>query len=307
MAKKLTTEEFIEKAKEVHGNIYDYSLVEYINNNTKVKIFCNEHGEFEQLPRTHLFGSGCRNCKFDSYRISLTKLLEQFKEIHGDKYDYSEVNYVSFNHKIKIKCLEHGIFEQTPNCHKKGYGCKKCKNKTLKQNFVIQQFKEIHGDLYDYSKVIYKGKEEKVDISCKKHGIFNQTPHNHKKGKGCPICKESKGEKYIRKWLIKNKIKFETQKTFDECIYKRNLKFDFYLPKYNICIEYNGIQHYQVLNNEFFGGEKKLKETLIRDEIKVEYCKENNIQLLIIRYDDDIFEMLNQILPVLDKKSNNCL
>ena len=290
--KKQTANDFINKSNIIHNNYFDYSLVDYVNNNTKVKIVCLEHGVFEQIPRSHLSGSGCKKCNFDSYKISQDEIIQQFKDIHGDKYDYSLTNYTGAHYKIKIICQEHGEFEQTPEKHKKGHGCRKC-NITLTLREVIEQFKLIHGDKYDYSTCKYTGNHEKIDIFCPKHGIFKQTPHNHKKGKGCPICRESKGEIEIRNWLIENNFNFQSQKRFNDCKNKRTLPFDFYLPNHNICIEFNGRQHYETLENNFFGGFDALKENRKRDKIKVEYCENNNIQLLVIKYNENVKDVLN--------------
>lgn len=107
------------------------------------------------------------------------------------------------------------------------------------------------------------------------------------RGQGCPKCrKSSNGENRIRIFLKNNKIKFEEQKKFDGCKYKRKLPFDFYLPKYNSCIEFNGEQHYKEVRDNFFGKKYNLKERIMKDEIKISFCKENNIPLLIIPYFD---------------------
>jgi len=122
--KRLTTEEFIEKSIKVHGDRYDYSLVEYKNAHTKVKIICKEHGVFEQTPNTHLNGSGCLECG-GTKQLNTKKFIKKAKEIHGKKYDYSLVNYINAKTKIKIICTNHGEFEQTPNSHLNSCGLSK--------------------------------------------------------------------------------------------------------------------------------------------------------------------------------------
>lgn len=131
-----------------------------------------------------------------------------------------------------------------------------------------------------------------VNIICPMHGIFNQLAHNHTSGYGCPICNESIGEKNIRIFLENNGILFNQEKNFKNCIYKKYLFFDFYLPDYNICIEYDGIQHFEIV--EYFGGIKTYEENLKRDKIKNEYCQSNNIHLIRISYKDNINDILNQ-------------
>jgi len=296
MGKKLTTEEFIEKSKRIHGNKYDYSLVEYKNNHTKVKIICSEHGIFEQTPKKHFTGQNCPNCSINKKSNSIN-FIKKSKDIHGDKYNYSLVVYMNAKSKVHIICPIHGVFSQKPNDHLSGFGCKKCgtdkTNKKLlsNKNEFINKSKKIHGDKYDYSLVNYINAKTKVKILCSKHGIFEQTPQIHLRGCGCPICKESKGEKGIRNLLNEKNIKFEYQKKFSECKYVNSLNFDFYLPEYNICIEFDGEQHFKLV--ERWGGKNGLKKRQIRDSIKNEYCKNNNIRLIRIRYDENTEDVLN--------------
>lgn len=166
--KKLIIEEFIERARKVHGDKYDYSKVEYKNNKTKVCIICPIHGEFWQLPCDHLSGNGCKECGVDKRTKEKTKTLEQFitdaRKIHGDKYDYSKVNYVDAHTKICIVCPIHGEFWQKPYAHLNGQDCPLCVHKSTKYTVDewIRQAKKVHGDKYDYSKVVYKGKIEKI-------------------------------------------------------------------------------------------------------------------------------------------------
>ena len=137
----LTTKEFIEKAKQVHGDKYDYSKVEYINNHTKVCIICPKHGEFWQTPNSHLNGNGCFDCSYIERglkRKSSTKeFLEKAIKIHGDKYDYSKVEYVNAKTKVCIICPEHGEFWQTPNCHLNGQGCPNCNQSKMENEISL--------------------------------------------------------------------------------------------------------------------------------------------------------------------------
>lgn len=112
----------------------------------------------------------------------------------------------------------------------------------------IEKARQIHGDKYDYSKVEYVNNKTNVCIICPEHGEFWQTPHNHLKGKGCPICSESKLEKKVRNFLIENKIKFETEKTFEWLKNEGQLRLDFYLPDYNIAIECQCEQHFKPID-----------------------------------------------------------
>lgn len=290
MSKKLTTQEFIIRAKEIHGNKYDYSETVYKNQKTKIKIICLIHGEFEQFPNNHLVGKGCFGCNGNK-RKSLYSFIEEVNEIHNNKYDYSLVKYKNNETKVKIICPEHGIFDQKPSNHLMGKGCISCASndkRDTKQDFILKAEK-VHGNKYDYSSIKYKNSYTKIEIFCKKHDkTFMQKPSQHLIGKGCPICNESKGEKIISNYLNNNDIEFIPQYKFNNCRNINPLPFDFYLPGYNICIEYNGKQHYEAV--EHFGGEYNLIYTQNNDKIKKEYCNNNNIKLLTIRYDEDIVE-----------------
>ena len=183
--KRSTTEEFINKARKVHGDKYDYSNVEYIGNKTKVCIICPEHGEFWQTPNSHLKGIGCPDCA----KTTRGGFIKKAREVHGDKYDYSKVEYKGINTKVCIICPKHGEFWQRPSSHLYGCGCRECayKLKFTKEDF-IRKAKEVHGDKYDYSKAEYKGAKVKVCIICPEHGEFWQDPNSHLSGKGCPKC-----------------------------------------------------------------------------------------------------------------------
>lgn len=294
---KLSTEIFIEKAKEIHDNKFDYSLVEYINMITKVKIICSIHGIFELLPDSHIFKKrGCPICS--GKKITNNIFIEKAKDIHGDKFDYSLVSYINNNTKIKLICKEHGVFEILPINHLfKKQGCGKCVGRYRTTDEFIKKAKKIHKDKYDYSLVNYIKNHNKVKITCKKHNkLFKQTPHDHLAGNGCPLCNESKGENNISLFLENNNIKYERQYKFDNCKYKRKLPFDFYLPDYNTCIEYDGRQHFDVIS--YWGGENELKKVIIKDKIKTDYCYNNNINLIRIKYNENILDMLKEKINV---------
>ncbi len=299
--KRKTTEEFIDSAKKVHSDRYDYSLVDYKNAKIKVKIICKEHGVFEQIPSSHLRNHNCPKCSAEKtanlFRNDPTEIIKKFNIVYDNEYDYSLVDYKNTNTKVKIICKSHGIFEQTPKLHLRGHKCPKCYYKNVsdrlknnKEDFIFKS-NNTHNSIYDYSLVNYNDCRTKIKIICPLHGIFEQIPYIHIQGAGCPICNESRNEKIIRKILNDNNIIFETQKTFNGCKFKNKLKFDFYLPNYNLCIEYDGEQHYKPLI--FFGGEKALKLQKIKDKIKTDYCLNNNIQLIRIKYNENIEEKLN--------------
>lgn len=293
---RLTRETFILKAKIIHGDKYDYNKIAYKNNKTLVIIGCSKHGDYSQIPNSHLLGKGCKKCAIEY--ISSKKLFtnEDFiiraNEVHGDRYIYTETDYLKSNLKVNIICRKHGIFKQTPNNHLNGQHCPICVNKKLSNSEFIKKANDIHSKKYLYDKTKYRNYRAMIKIECPKHGIFKQLASNHLQGRGCPICKESKGEIAIRKFLEKNAIQYEFQKFFNECRNIKTLPFDFYLPKRNILIEYDGIQHYKAFN--FFGGLKRLNDYKKNDSIKNKFADDKGIKLLRISYRD--FDKVEEIL-----------
>ena len=152
------TEKFINKAKQIHGNKYDYSKVEYKNNRTKVCIICKEHGEFWQRPDKHILRrQGCPHCSGNAKR-DINSFIEDAQKVHGDKYDYSKSVYNGIHDKLCIICPEHGEFWQAPNDHLHGQGCPGCKGRKiwdsrgrLSVEDVKKQLIEKYGNKYDYS------------------------------------------------------------------------------------------------------------------------------------------------------------
>lgn len=177
----------------VHNDRYDYSLVEYKNSHFKIKIICSEHGIFEQSTSCHLQGIGCPECGKKKRAVSRMKTNEQFieeaKEKHGNRYDYSLVEYKGSHHNICIICKEHGEFWQLPIHHLKGSNCSKCSgnNKKTTEDF-IEESNKIHNSKYDYSKTHYEQIFKKVKIICPIHGEFEQIPKHHLNGHGCEEC-----------------------------------------------------------------------------------------------------------------------
>ena len=201
MPKRLTTEQFIERARAVHGDKYDYSKSVYVDSKSKIEIVCKKCGSFWQTPNTHSSGSGCFKCGVVAGRSKLRKsrdtVIQDFRDTHGDKYDYSRVVYKNNLKKVEIGCEIHGFFWQSPNTHRAGHGCPKCgrdrrRELTLKPlDKVLQDFKKAHGDRYDYSRMVYEASYKKIEIGCKEHGFFWQTPITHASGSGCPKCSKN--------------------------------------------------------------------------------------------------------------------
>lgn len=304
MSKKLTKDEFIQRSIAVHGNKYGYDLVEYKSSREKVAILCHEHGVFFQTPNHHLLGHGCSKCYAarvgDMKRSNSDIFIAKARKIHGLFYDYSQVVYTTNSAKVIIICPQHGIFTQIPASHLSGRGCPKCaaninskKLSATREEFVKKAI-ETHGAKYDYSQVVYRGNKNRVEIICKKHGPFYQTPNVHLLGHGCPNCVSSRGENCVQKFLEHSTIRYEKQKRFPGMKYRLPLAFDFFLPEYNTAIEYNGEQHYEAINS--WGGLGKLTLTQRRDQIKRDYCAANGIKLIEIRYDENVEEKLKQLL-----------
>lgn len=329
--KKLTQEEWINKAKEVHNNFYDYSKVNYVNSRTKVCIICPIHGEFWQEANGHLQGRGCDRCakprKYDKSlkapktnrkRINPTVNKEEFitqaSIKHDNKYNYSKVQeFRTMQDKVIITCPIHGDFEQSVYNHLyKGYGCPRCarelvgiKCRSNTENFMNKALK-IHGNKYIYSKVNYIDQYTPVTIICPEHGEFQQVPKDHirkDRPSGCPKCLLKS------QYILYNKI--------CECFPSIDIKyeyspewlglqrFDIYIPKYNIAIEYNGKQHYVPI--KFFGGEIGLQNTQERDKLKRDKCKNNNCTLFELPYnykENDFQNLVNSINLIINNYEN---
>ncbi len=189
MPKKLLESDIINKFTKIHGNRWDYSKVKYKNSNTKVTIICPIHGDFEQTPKNHIKGCGCKQCYHDSKTSNTQEFIKQSNKIHNNFYDYSLVDYKKSNSKITIICPIHGEFEQIPKAHISGHKCSQCYFDTKKTKDFVSLCKEKHGDKYDYSKIDYVNKRTKIIINCPIHGEWETYPHIHLKSKtGCHQC-----------------------------------------------------------------------------------------------------------------------
>jgi len=189
------TKEFIRRAREVHGDKWGYSLVDYKNSKTKVKIICPEHGEFEQRPWLHLRGHRCPVCspKPSSRRVTEEEFIRRAQKIHGNKYQYNNCNFTKINSSVDIICPEHGSFIQNAYQHTKGSGCPSCVGlKKLTTKEFIKRAQEKHGNKYNYSVTNYVSNSKKVKIVCPEHGEFNQWSNDHLNGHGCQECKKNK-------------------------------------------------------------------------------------------------------------------
>lgn len=306
--KTKTTDNFIVQAKNVYGEKYDYSDVVYSKGDEKVTVNCKNHGPFQVTPNKHLQGQGCPTCaqekKIKDRLLPTDEFIKKSQKVHGNLYDYSPSEYTGLKNKVKIVCKEHGPFDILPGNHYKGQGCPICGD--IKQGIssrdnteiFIQKARKVHGNKFDYSLVDYFKSNTPVEIICKEHGPFSVRPNNHLNGQGCPVCQESKGEKIVSIILDKFKIPYLRQYKFKDCFSDRKmcykLPFDFYLPDYNSCIEFDGKQHFEPVN--LFGGDNGFKRRQKLDEIKNLYCKKNKINLIRIPYNIQKDSLTNYIL-----------
>ena len=361
---------FITKAKQTHGDLFDYSRIEYVNTETPIIINCKIHGYFSIKPKHHLTGTGCPKCgallatykrniatrergfkniqmsagsnllssyddylniysvllfKCDSCEIKFYKSAQLYKKTdnnkkcpccqtrlsvgddntlqkfinrcvdkHGLYYDYSALP-TSFKatDKIPIICPKHGIFYQIADVHSNaGSGCPRCKvdrvTNVTRSNTVDFIFKSnnIYNFKYNYNKVEYTNAISPVIISCPKHGDFLQTPDVHLRGGGCPKCTTTKPITKIINMLMRYKIPHSVEKTFDGCISDkgRKLRFDIYLPTFNLCVEYDGECHYTPIYSKSIDGYEAFLNSQKRDNIKNKFCEDNNIGLVRIPY-----------------------
>ena len=216
LSKRSNKDVFIAKCRELYGDLYDYSKVEYVHNKEKVCVICPKHGEFWVTPNNHMRGSRCPAC-YGTPKKTTEQFIEEAKNVHGNKYDYSKVEYVDGKSKICIICPEHGEFWQTPYGHLKGHQCPACsKVQRITQDIFIERCTEIHHGKYDYSKVKFKHVKKKVCIICPEHGDFWQKPSIHLRGYGCSVCGGSQQlttEKFIEKANLVHNHKYDYSKT----------------------------------------------------------------------------------------------
>jgi len=307
--KTYTNNEFIKKSEMIHKDsdglpLYDYSKTKYIGSKYPVIIICKKCGnEFTLRASHHRNGVGCKICAHkrlsELRRSNTTNFIKKSKNIHNDKYNYDNVNYIDNITPVLIHC------NNCNSLHINGNGCPKCARKKHSKfmsdtiDSFIKKAKLKHVDykgepLYDYSETNYNGSMSTVTIKCKKCGnFFSQRASHHLNGSGCLNCNKSRGEKYIENKFKLHNIDYITQKRFDDCRNKIPLPFDFYLPKYNLCVEFDGTHHYEI--KKIHGGFDRLVKQKENDRIKTKYCYTNNIKLYRIKYTDNLKDSIQDI------------
>lgn len=301
MGKKKTHEEFIKELKEKDFKVEP--IEEYKGAKEKIQFKCTicNHVWFA-CPSNILSGFGCPKCAAKRTSESQTKSQNRFID------DMLKINpfiklighYINANTNTDFYCTKCGfIWNARPNNLLHGKGCPKCAGniKLTHEEFVLK-VKEINPNI----EVIgtYINARVKITFGCKIDGHkWDSKPTHILSGHGCPKCSESQGEKQISQWLKKHKIYFIAQKRFCGCKDEYLLPFDFYIPDKNICIEYDGKQHFEPVDFAGKGkewAEKQLSITRRHDKIKNDYCNNNNICLIRIPYFKDINNELNFLL-----------
>ena len=314
MPKKKTHEDFILQVK----NQFPYIDVvgTYVNNKTKIEFKCLVDGcghKWIARPDNILSGYGCPECAKRKISILRKKTHDEFIDEVAIKNPSIKVlgEYIADDVKIEFQCNNincgHRWFATPDKIIHKITGCPECakinraKKKTKSHDIFIDEVYKKNPNIEVIS--TYIGVKVKIDFKCRICGnIWMTTPDSILNcNTGCPMCMQSHGERLISNWLKYNEINFIPQYKFDGCRDLECLPFDFYLPDYNICIEYDGEQHFQPVN---FGGISdeqaviNLQKTQKHDDIKNNYCEQNKIILLRISYleKNNIYTILNNMI-----------
>ena len=319
------TESFIEKSIKIHGDKYDYSKVDYKGYKTPVEIICPIHGSFWMKPFVHLqptYQRGCPKCGIEKRVKERTGNKDEFiaksNALYNFKYNYDKVEYINRLTPVIITCPIHGDFLQKPNDHLNGHECAKCTHPHIygrTRDELLAEFYSIHQNLYSYPDLPERCNEHhKIKISCPKHGMFKQTVKYHLKGGGCPICCNSKHANALAANMNEENISFEREKAFSWLRRFRRgngMRLDFYLPDYNVGIEYQGAMHFGIHKNNKYSMTKEDYEDLFeRDRVKYKLCKEHGIRILYFCYNkewvpdnyiDHVYTTVKELLAELER------
>jgi hypothetical protein len=270
MPEKLTTRAFIEKARTVHGERYDYSKAEYLGCNEKIIIICSKHGEFLQKPHGHFLTGGCNKCGVEARsgeKVTTAELITRIQAVHGDKYDYSLVKSADKEGKLQLICPHHGTFSMWTRPLLKGSGCRKC---AWQRERYLPRFEKAHGDKYTYDEVPKEFSSlEKISITCPQHGQFYQLPAMHARGHGCPACVERGFRK--TDWVAKQRgrkamlyVLFLCNES--ECFYKVGITYNGVsgrFGKYNMPYQFKTVATYKSYDaGQVYDLEKQLHRQL---------------------------------------------
>lgn len=298
---KKTHEQYIQEVKNINANIEVVDL--YVNAKTPIRHQCKiDNHIWKVAPYVILRGDGCPKCAGNAKKTTQEYITELLNinpnvEVLGE--------YINATTPIAHKCkIDQNIWYVAPSNILKGTGCPLCKNILLSSMFkkshqqYIYELSIINPDVEVIEE--YNGASTPIFHRCKLDNyIWKVTPNNMLIGRGCPRCQESSGERQIRQWLETHNLEYEYQHSFIGCKDKYLLPFDFYIPSLNICVEYDGVQHFQPIDFAGKGdkwAENNFQLTQYHDKIKNKYCKSNKIRLLRIPYFKNIEEELQKFL-----------
>lgn len=264
--RRLGTDSFKRKFNELYGNSYDLSEFTYVKSSIKSTVICSKHGRFEASPNNLLCGRGCPKCGNESKRTTQSIKEQVFsnriESLYGSSITYDFRTYVNNSTKMSFMCNEHGEFKALPLNVMRGHGCPTCgkakysSSRTTKWYDALSKMVATHGDMYKYNESTYVSPKVKMEIVCKRHGVFMQTPINHWRGQGCPKCNESHLERDVSNALESNGIDF---------IYQRRIgrqSVDFYIPSLRLNIECQGEQHFKRKFNDKYDFKKSLERDI---------------------------------------------
>lgn len=266
----------------------------FVYTTTKIKVWCknSNHKPYMVVFNKFKLGQRCGQCAKNK------KLTHKEVKEYIESFGYEMLDeYKNSNTKIIIKCQNGHVYKTLFHNFKKGQRCKECQNKNIPYTHKeVKEYIESFG--YELISNTYINCKTKLLIKCPKGHIYEVSFDNFKRGRRCPYCKlKSKGEEKVKEVLEKYNIDFIRQYTREDCKYTYVIPFDFYIQSMNTIIEYDGIQHFESI--EAWGGEEKLKITQEKDNIKNQYCQQNNIKLIRISYLD-----FNDIEKILIKELN---
>lgn len=260
---------------------FGYKLLsdKYVNNLELLEISCPKGHKFKMSFSSFKTGSRCPKCL--GKQLSYNEVKEKIESIG---YILLSEEYTIAKDKLRMRCDKGHEFEMSLTKFNAGHRCIKCHNESGSNRKYTYEFVKnyIQKEGYELLSEIYTITKEKLLIKCNKGHKFKMSFGDFKGGCRCPQCNISKGEYKISKILERHNVKYEMQYKFKDCKFYKELPFDFYLPDYNMCIEYDGGQHFKIVN--WFGGFDGFISTKIRDTIKNIYCEENNITLIRIPY-----------------------
>lgn len=298
------TEWFISESKNKYGDRFTYEKTEYVNLKTKVIVTCRKHGDFKVTPSVHLsnFYGGCSGCHSESFGFDV--LVEKIKQKHGDNYEdkfiIKEEDFNGTQSPMKIYCRKHGEVTvcEARNLYISDYGCPKCGAHIPTQEEFIQQCREVHGDYYDLSEVVFVNMFTDIKVICREHGPFyTRACWFVYSANGCPKCNRSHGEIKVYNILKEMNIEHEEQKTFEWLKYNRSQFIDFYIESLNVAIEVQGLQHFKPIHF-FYDDIEEINENfeyiISRDKNKHKLCIENNINVIYVA-EKSVINQINKI------------